>query len=87
MKKTLADLAKEKGFEGGLYPSGDYVEIEPFRYAIAQRNNALYLIDISKTLFNARQIGRKSSITEKGFDFQLAQLKLWKKQIGEKVGA
>lgn len=85
MKKTLADLATEKGFQEGLYPSGDYVEIEPFRYAIAQKNGALYLLDVSKTLFNARQIGRKSSLTEKGFEFQIAQLKRWKKQIGELV--
>jgi hypothetical protein len=85
MKKTLADLAKEKGFEGGLYPSGDYVEIEPFRYAIAQKNGSFYLLDVSKTLFNARQIGRKSGATEKGFEFQIAQLKRWKKQIGELV--
>jgi hypothetical protein len=82
MKKTLADLAKEKGFEAGLYPSGDYVEIEPFRYAIAQKNGALYLLDVSKTLFNARQIGRKSSLTEKGLEFQIAQLKIYKKQRG-----
>ena len=85
MKKTLAEIATEKGFQEGLYPSGDYVEIEPFRYAIAQKNGALYLLDVSKTLFNARQIGRKSSLTEKGFEFQIAQLKRWKKQIGELV--
>ena len=85
MKKTLSEIATEKGFQEGLYPSGDYVEIEPFRYAIAQKNGALYLLDVSKTLFNARQIGRKSGATEKGFEFQLAQLKRWKKQIGELV--
>jgi hypothetical protein len=40
---------------------------------------------VSKTLFNARQIGRKSGATEKGFEFATSTTQAVEKTIGELV--
>lgn len=85
-RKTLKDLAQELGLENKLFPNGsigaDILELDP-RFGIVEKNGKMKLIDlVSLARFNPITIGRQVSITRQGFNTLLAQLRLYKNQIG-----
>jgi hypothetical protein len=83
MKKTLKEIALEMGYsEENLSPSGELLILDP-RYGVMEDGKGLHLIDLpSFAGFRFAYIGRKSGVTRKGLEFQIAQLARYKKQIG-----
>jgi hypothetical protein len=83
MNKTLKEIALEMGYsEENLSPAGNLLIIDP-RYGVSADEKGLHLIDLpSFAGFRFATIGRKSSVTRKGLEFQIAQLARYKKQIG-----
>jgi len=82
-KQTLREIALEMGFsEEKLSPSGEILELHP-RFGVIADEKGLHLTDlVSWARFAPIKIGRKSSITRKGLEFQIAQLSRYLKQIG-----
>ena len=82
-KQTLREIALEMGYsEENLSPSGDSLQLHPLFGVIADEKG-LHLTDlVSWATFAPIKIGRKSSITRKGLEFQIAQLSRYLKQIG-----
>lgn len=84
MKATLKELANEMNIDQ-KYFENDFLMLDN-RYAVMQDEKGLHLTDlVSWASFSPRTIGRKSNATVKGLQFQLAQYKIYMKQIG-KVG-
>ena len=84
-RQTLKDLAKELGLDGGLEdrPSGMVFLALDQRFAVMEDEKGLHLTDlVSWASFSPRVIGRKSNVTRKGLEFQIAQLARYKRQIG-----
>lgn len=85
MKKNLRELALEMGFsEEKLNPnSGMNCLNLDNRFGVIEDEKGLHLTDlVSWARFSPITIGRKSSVTRKGLEFQIAQLARYKKQIG-----
>jgi hypothetical protein len=90
MKATLKEIALEMGYtaenftgaQGWKEDSFQFLALDE-RFAVMQDDKGLHLTDlISWARFSPIKIGRKSSITRKGLEFQIAQLRLYKKQKG-----
>mgnify|MGYP003351172713 CR=1 FL=1 len=84
-KQTLKEIAKELGLDGGIEerPSGMVFLALDSRFAIFQDDKGLHLTDlVSWARFSPRVIGRKSNVTRKGVEFQVAQLARYKRQVG-----
>ena len=88
--KTLKEIALEAGyketdFQGAQGWKDDFMSflmLDP-RHAIFQDDKGLHLTDmVSWASFNPRVIGRKSNVTRKGLEFQIAQYKRYLKQVG-----
>jgi hypothetical protein len=84
VKATLKEIAKEAGLEAGLEDRGGMTFLAlDNRYAVLEDSKGLHLTDlVSWASFSPRKIGRKSNVTRKGLEFQIAQLARYKKQIG-----
>ena len=81
-KKTLKELAKELNLEDRLFPNGEILRLEE-RFGIVERNGKMKLIDlVSLARFNPITIGRQVSINKQGFNTLLAQLRIYKNQVG-----
>lgn len=79
MKKTLKELATELGYQNALVQDKWLMLDE--RFMVMEDEKGLHLSDaMSWAAFNPIKIGRKSSVTQKGLEFQIAQLRLYKKQ-------
>lgn len=83
-KKTLKEIALEMGYsEDKISPSGDVLQLTP-QFGVIADEKGLHLTDlVSWARFAPIKIGRKSSVTRKGLEFQIAQLKQYLKQIGQ----
>lgn len=88
MKKTLKELALELGYgEDRFSPAQGWKDTYQFlmldeRHAIMEDERGLHLTDlVSWARFSPITIGRKSNVTLKGLQFQLAQFARYKKQI------
>jgi hypothetical protein len=85
MKATLKEIALEMGYEmEKIEERGEmtFLNLDE-RYAVIGDEKGLHLTDlVSWARFSPIKIGRKSSITRKGLEFQIAQLRLYKKQKG-----
>lgn len=83
-KATLKEIAKEVGLDGGLEDRGGMIFLAlDQRYAVMEDDKGLHLTDlVSWARFSPVKIGRRSSVTRKGLEFQIAQLNLYKKQRG-----
>jgi hypothetical protein len=83
-KATLKEIAKDLGLDGGLEDRGGMIFLAlDNRYAVMEDEKGLHLTDlVSWARFSPMTIGRKSSVTRKGLEFQIAQLARYKKQIG-----
>jgi len=83
MKKTLKEIAQDMGYEKYIDESGNMTVLNlDGRYAIMEDEKGLHLTDlVSWAKFSPRTIGKKSSVTRKGLEFQIAQLARYKKQI------
>jgi hypothetical protein len=83
MKKTLKEIALEMGYsEEQISPSGMTLALDE-RYGVLEDEKGLHLTDlVSWARFSPITIGRKSSVTRKGLEFQIAQLARYKRQIG-----
>ena len=85
MKATLKEIALEMGYEmEKIEERGEmtFLNLDE-RYAVIGDEIGLHLTDlVSWARFSPIKIGRKSSITRKGLEFQIAQLRLYKKQKG-----
>ena len=78
---TLKELAKEMGYETALVKDNWLMLDE--RFMVIEDEKGLHLSDaVSWARFNPIKIGRKSNVTRKGLEFQIAQLKIYKKQRG-----
>ena len=81
-KKTLHEIATEMGFPATALDRENWVMLDE-RFAVIADEKGLHLTDaLSWARFSPIKIGRKSSVTEKGLRFQMAQLAQYKKQIG-----
>ena len=79
---TLKELAQQAGIDE-KYFDNDFLMLDQ-RYAVMQDEKGLHLTDlVSWARFSPRTIGRKSSATLKGLQFQLAQYKRYMVQIGQ----
>jgi hypothetical protein len=85
MKATLKEIALEMGYEREkIEERGEmtFLNLDE-RYAVIGDEQGLHLTDlVSWARFSPIKIGKKSSITRKGLEFQIAQLRLYKKQKG-----
>ena len=88
MKATLKEIALEMGYtadnftgvQGWKEDSFQFLALDE-RFAVMQDDKGLHLTDlVSWARFSPIKIGKKSSITRKGLEFQIAQLRLYKKQ-------
>lgn len=78
---TLKELAKEMGYETALVKDNWLMLDE--RFMVIEDEKGLHLSDaVSWARFSPIKIGRKSNVTRKGLEFQIAQLKIYKKQRG-----
>ena len=86
MKKNLRELALEMGYsEQQLSPNSYQMTVLNLdnRFGVLEDEKGLHLTDlVSWARFSPITIGRKSSVTRKGLEFQIAQLARYKKQIG-----
>lgn len=81
-KKTLRELALELGFAESALERENWLMLDD-RYAVIADDKGLHLTDaMSWASFRPIKIGRKSSLTRKGLELQIAQLKIYKKQKG-----
>lgn len=81
MKKTLKEIALEMGFAPESMEREGWLMLDE-RFAVIEDEKGLHLTDaVSWARFSPIKIGRKSSVTEKGLRFQIAQLAQYKKQI------
>ena len=82
-KQTLKEIALEMGFSESALERENWVMLDE-RFAVIADDKGLHLTDlVSWARFAPIKIGRKSSITRKGLEFQIAQLKKYLKQIGQ----
>jgi DnaJ-domain-containing protein 1 len=82
-KQTLKEIALEMGFSESALERENWVMLDE-RFAVIADEKGLHLTDlVSWARFAPIKIGRKSSITRKGLEFQIAQLKQYLKQIGQ----
>ena len=85
MKATLKEIALEMGYEREkIEERGEmtFLNLDE-RHAVIGDEKGLHLTDlVSWARFSPIKIGRKSSITRKGLEFQIAQLRLYKQQKG-----
>lgn len=83
MKKTLKEIAQDMGYEKYIDESGNMTVLNlDGRYAIMEDEKGLHLTDlVSWARFSPVKIGKKSNVTVKGLQFQLAQFARYKKQI------
>jgi hypothetical protein len=82
-KQTLHEIATEMGFNENALERENWVMLDE-RFAVIADDKGLHLTDaLSWARFAPIKIGRKSSITRKGLEFQIAQLKKYLKQIGQ----
>jgi hypothetical protein len=84
MKKTLKEIALEMGFEEErIEERGQMIFLNlDERFAVIGDEKGLHLTDlVSWARFSPIKIGRKSSATVKGLQFQIAQLALYRKQV------
>jgi hypothetical protein len=84
MKKTLREIALEMGYsEEQLSPNSGISCLNlDNRFGVIEDEKGLHLTDlVSWARFSPIKIGRKSSVTRKGLEFQIAQLARYKKQI------
>jgi hypothetical protein len=85
MKATLKEIALEMGYEREkIEERGEmtFLNLDE-RHAVIGDEKGLHLTDlVSWARFSPIKIVRKSSITRKGLEFQIAQLRLYKKQKG-----
>jgi len=88
MKATLKEIALEMGYtvenftgaQGWKEDSFQFLALDE-RHAIMEDEKGLHLTDlVSWARFSPRLIGRKSSVTRKGLEFQIAQLARYKKE-------
>ena len=90
MKKTLKEIALEMGFTADNFSGAQGWKEDNFqfllldeRFAVMEDEKGLHLTDlVSWASFSPRIIGKKSSVTRKGLEFQIAQLDRYKRQIG-----
>jgi hypothetical protein len=86
-KKTLREIALEMGYtEEQLTPENatgmPCLNLDN-RFGVIEDEKGLHLTDlVSWARFSPIKIGRKSSVTRKGLEFQIAQLARYRKQIG-----
>ncbi len=74
-KQTLKEIALEMGFSESALERENWVMLDE-RFAVIADDKGLHLTDlVSWARFAPIKIGRKSSITRKGLEFQIAQLK------------
>jgi hypothetical protein len=84
-KQNLREIALEMGYTGEqLSPnSGMNCLNLDNRFGVIEDEKGLHLTDlVSWARFSPITIGRKSSVTRKGLEFQIAQLNTFKKQRG-----
>jgi len=82
MKKTLHEIGREMGFDSASMERENFLLLDE-RFAIIEDEKGLHLTDlVSWARFSPIKIGRKSSVTRKGVEFQIGQLSIYKKQIG-----
>jgi hypothetical protein len=84
-KQTLKEIALEMGYsEEQLSPNSGMPCLNlDNRFGVIEDEKGLHLTDlVSWARFSPITIGRKSSVTRKGLEFQIAQLRLFKKQRG-----
>ena len=80
MRQTLRELALEMGFNESALERENWLMLDE-RFAVIADEKGLHLTDaVSWARFSPIKIGRKSSLTRKGLEIQIAQLKLYKKQ-------
>jgi hypothetical protein len=83
MKATLKEIALEMGYEmEKIEERGEmtFLNLDE-RHAVIGDEKGLHLTDlVSWARFSPIKIGRKSSITRKGLEFQIAQLARYKKE-------
>ena len=88
MKATLKEIALEMGYtadnftgvQGWKEDSFQFLALDE-RFAVMEDEKGLHLTDlVSWARFSPRLIGRKSSVTRKGLEFQIAQLARYKKE-------
>lgn len=80
--KSLRELAELAGIDEKHFDR-DFLMLDQ-RYAVMQDEKGLHLTDVvSWASFSPRTIGRKSSATLKGLQFQLGQYKIYMKQIAK----
>jgi len=90
MKATLKEIALEMGYTADNFTGAQGWKEDSFqflaldeRFAVMEDDKGLHLTDlVSWARFSPIKIGKKSSITRKGLEFQIAQLRLYKKQKG-----
>ncbi len=82
MSEKLREIAREIGLGEECLGRDNWVMLDE-RHAIMEDEKGLHLTDlVSWARFSPRLIGRKSSVTRKGLEFQIAQLAIYKKQKG-----
>ena len=89
-KKTLKEIALEMGFTADNFSGAQGWKEDGFqflnldeRFGVIEDEKGLHLTDlVSWARFSPIKIGRKSSVTRKGLEFQIAQLARYRKQIG-----
>lgn len=88
MKKTLKEIAQEMNLGHAIQEGNDnWLNLDE-RFAVIADERGLHLTDsLSWASFRPITIGRKSSVTRKGLEFQIAQLAQYRKQIGLAVTA
>lgn len=82
MSEKLREIAREIGLGEECLGRDNWVMLDE-RYGVIQDEKGLHLTDLlSWARFSPVKIGKKSSVTRKGLEFQIAQLKIYKKQRG-----
>jgi len=88
MKATLKEIALEMGYTADNFTGAQGWKEDSFqflaldeRYAVIEDEKGLHLTDlVSWARFSPIKIGKKSSVTRKGLEFQIAQLARYKKE-------